>query len=190
MVKMGRILYEMEGVTPEIAKEAMARIAQAALDHPAGQPRIRVGSLTMKASELKELGVEELTRKAAELRENLFNLKIRRRAGTLEATSDVTKNKRDLARILTLLTQKTGSSKAQRRSAEKSKSASGPASRPAARRAPCTSSSRSCTCRTGRAWRGARPAPPPSSSSCWRGPRRCGTWDGRGLHSAAARSRS
>jgi len=81
----------------------------------------------MKASELNELGVEELTRKAAELRENLFNLKIRRRAGTLESTSDVTKNKRDLARILTLLTQKTGSSKAQRRSAEKSKSASGPA---------------------------------------------------------------
>ena len=38
----------------------------------------------MKASELNELGVEELTRKAAELRENLFNLKIRRRAGTLD----------------------------------------------------------------------------------------------------------
>ena len=73
----------------------------------------------MKASELKELGVEELTRKAAELRENLFNLKIRRRAGTLESTSDVIKNKRDLARILTLLTQKTGSSKAQRKSAQK-----------------------------------------------------------------------
>ncbi len=72
----------------------------------------------MKASELNELGVEELTRKAAELRENLFNLKIRRRAGTLESTSDVTKNKRDLARILTLLTQKTGSSKAQRKSAQ------------------------------------------------------------------------
>jgi large subunit ribosomal protein L29 len=69
----------------------------------------------MKASELKELGVEELTRKAAELRENLFNLKIRRRAGTLESVSDVTKNKRDLARVLTLLTQKQGNSKAQAR---------------------------------------------------------------------------
>jgi len=71
----------------------------------------------MKASELKELSVEELTRKAGELRENLFNLKIRRRAGTLESTADVTKNKRDLARILTLLTQKTGGSKAQRKAA-------------------------------------------------------------------------
>ena len=71
----------------------------------------------MKASELREQSVEELTRKAAELRENLFNLKIRRRAGTLESTADVTKNKRDLARILTLLTQKQGTSKAQRKAA-------------------------------------------------------------------------
>ena len=69
----------------------------------------------MKASELKDLSVDELTRKAGELRENLFNLKIRRRAGTLESVSDVTKNKRDLARILTLLTQKTNSSKASRK---------------------------------------------------------------------------
>ena len=73
----------------------------------------------MKAAELRDLSVEELTRKAGELRENLFNLKIRRRAGTLESVSDVTKNKRDLARILTLLTQKTGASKAQRKAAQK-----------------------------------------------------------------------
>ena len=79
----------------------------------------------MKASELKELSVEELTRKAAELSENLFNLKIRRRAGTLESTSDVTKNKRDLARILTLLTQKQGTSKAQKRASGQKPGASG-----------------------------------------------------------------
>ena len=72
----------------------------------------------MKAAELKDLSVEELNRKAGELRENLFNLKIRRRAGTLEAVSDVTKNKRDLARILTLLTLKTNSSKAARKAAK------------------------------------------------------------------------
>ena len=73
----------------------------------------------MKAAELRDLTVEELTREAGELRENLFNLKIRRRAGTLEAVSDVTKNKRDLARILTLLTQKNGNSKAARKTAPK-----------------------------------------------------------------------
>ena len=85
----------------------------------------------MKASELKDLSVEELTRKAGELRENLFNLKIRRRAGTLESTSDVTKNKRDLARILTLLTLKNGNSKAQRRSAQQQKGAPQTQPRPA-----------------------------------------------------------
>ncbi len=71
----------------------------------------------MKAVELKDLALEELTRRAGEIRENLFNLKIRRRAGTLDSTADVTKNKRDLARILTVLTQKNGSSKAQRHTA-------------------------------------------------------------------------
>ncbi len=71
----------------------------------------------MKATELKDLALEELTRRAGEIRENLFNLKIRRRAGTLDSTADVTKNKRDLARILTVLTQKNGNSKAQRHTA-------------------------------------------------------------------------
>jgi len=75
----------------------------------------------MKAAELKDLTVEELNRKAGELRENLFNLRIRRRAGTLESVSDLTKNRRDLARILTLLTQKTNTSKAQRKAAAQKK---------------------------------------------------------------------
>ena len=73
----------------------------------------------MKSAELKDLTPDDLTRRAGEIRENLFNLKIRRRAGTLESVSDVTKNKRDLARILTLLTQKTNSSKAAQRTAPK-----------------------------------------------------------------------
>jgi len=83
----------------------------------------------MKASELKDLSVDELTRKAGELRENLFNLKIRRRAGTLESVADVTKNKRDLARILTLLTQKNESSKAQRKAKAAPKKEEQPAAR-------------------------------------------------------------
>jgi large subunit ribosomal protein L29 len=75
----------------------------------------------MKATELKDLSHEELSRRAGEIRENLFNLKIRRRAGTLDSTADVTKNKRDLARVLTVLTQKQGNSKAQRHSAAPAK---------------------------------------------------------------------
>jgi len=60
----------------------------------------------MKATELKELSVEELSRKAAEMRENLFNLKIRHKSGQLTSSSDLGKNRRDLARVLTILTQK------------------------------------------------------------------------------------
>ena len=60
----------------------------------------------MKAAELKDLTVEELSRKAAEMRENLFNLKIRHAAGTLDSSADLGKQRRDLARVLTILNQK------------------------------------------------------------------------------------
>ncbi len=65
----------------------------------------------MKATELKELSVEELSRKAAEMRENLFNLKIRHKSGQLTASSDLGKNRRDLARVLTVLSQKQAAAK-------------------------------------------------------------------------------
>ena len=60
----------------------------------------------MKSAELKELSVEELGRKAAEMRENIFNLRIRHKAGTLTSTADLSKNKADLARVMTVITQK------------------------------------------------------------------------------------
>ena len=66
----------------------------------------------MKAAELKELSVEELNRKVTEMRENLFNLKIRLKSGTLTSTADLGKNKKDLARVLTVLTQKQMATKA------------------------------------------------------------------------------
>ncbi len=65
----------------------------------------------MKATELRELSVEELARKAAEMRENLFNLKIRHAAGTLDSSADLGKTKRDLARVMTVLTQKAADAK-------------------------------------------------------------------------------
>ena len=66
----------------------------------------------MKATELKELSVEELSRKAAEMRENIFNLTIRHKAGTLTSSADLGKTKRDLARVMTVLTQKKTPAKA------------------------------------------------------------------------------
>jgi large subunit ribosomal protein L29 len=67
----------------------------------------------MKAVELKDLPLEELTRKAAELRENVFNLRIRQAAGTLDSSADLGKERRDLARVLTVLNQKKAAGQAQ-----------------------------------------------------------------------------
>jgi large subunit ribosomal protein L29 len=60
----------------------------------------------MKAAELRDLPVEELDRRASEMRENIFNLRIRHAAGTLDSSADLSKHKRDLARVLTVLNEK------------------------------------------------------------------------------------
>lgn len=59
------------------------------------------------ATELKELTVEDLQRRAQELRESLFQDRLKLRTGTLDNPSERTKHRRDLARVLTVLTQKT-----------------------------------------------------------------------------------
>ena len=60
----------------------------------------------MKISEIKDLSADDLARRAAEMRENLFNLKIRLSAGNLDSSADIGKTKRDLARVMTVLNQK------------------------------------------------------------------------------------
>jgi len=60
----------------------------------------------MKAGELRDLPLDELTRRANEMRENIFNLRIRHAAGTLDSSADLSKHRRDLARVLTVLNQK------------------------------------------------------------------------------------
>jgi large subunit ribosomal protein L29 len=58
------------------------------------------------AEELMELTPEDLTRRAAELRETLFQDQLKRRTGSLDNPAERTTHRRDLARILTVLTQK------------------------------------------------------------------------------------
>ncbi len=59
-----------------------------------------------KSSELRDKSVDELEKLAAEKAENLFNLRIRRAAGTLESNADISTTRRDLARVKTILAQK------------------------------------------------------------------------------------
>jgi large subunit ribosomal protein L29 len=56
----------------------------------------------LKAKELKDLSDEELVKRLAESRENLFNLRFQMATGALDATSRLSLAKRDIARILTI----------------------------------------------------------------------------------------
>jgi large subunit ribosomal protein L29 len=56
----------------------------------------------LRGSELRELSDEELARRLAESREELFNLRFQRATGALENTARLGLAKRDVARILTV----------------------------------------------------------------------------------------
>jgi large subunit ribosomal protein L29 len=56
----------------------------------------------MKARDLRQLSDEELVRKIAESREELFNLRFQAATGALENTARLQLAKREIARILTI----------------------------------------------------------------------------------------
>ena len=58
------------------------------------------------AKELKDLTVDDLNRRAQELRGNLFQDQLKLKTGALDNPAERTTHKRDLARVLTVLTQK------------------------------------------------------------------------------------
>lgn len=60
----------------------------------------------MKASELKDLSVEELNSKAAELERELFNLKFQLHTGHLENTARIGQVRKDVSRVKTILSGK------------------------------------------------------------------------------------
>ena len=62
----------------------------------------------MKAAGMRDLSVEELDAKARELREELFNVRVKRSTGQLENTAKLKQLRRDVARVETVLTEKRG----------------------------------------------------------------------------------
>ncbi|MDK2848135.1 MAG: large subunit ribosomal protein [Desulfuromonadales bacterium] len=60
----------------------------------------------MKASELRDLTVEELEKKVEELNQELFNLKFQLATGQLENSARLPQTRRDIARVHTVLRQK------------------------------------------------------------------------------------
>ncbi|MGH3005954.1 MAG: 50S ribosomal protein L29 [Gaiellaceae bacterium] len=58
--------------------------------------------ICLKARELRELSDEELVKRLAESRENLFNLRFQLATGALDNSARVGLAKRDIARIMTI----------------------------------------------------------------------------------------
>jgi large subunit ribosomal protein L29 len=56
----------------------------------------------LRARELRDLSDEELVKRLAESRENLFNLRFQMATGALDNTARLSLAKRDIARILTI----------------------------------------------------------------------------------------
>ncbi|MDQ3841080.1 MAG: 50S ribosomal protein L29 [Actinomycetota bacterium] len=60
----------------------------------------------MKAAEVRELDVEELQRRVASTRRELFNLRFQHATGQLENTGQLKEVRKNIARLLTVLNQK------------------------------------------------------------------------------------
>ena len=59
----------------------------------------------MKASEIKDLSMEEMLRKLDDLKEELFNLRFQHETGQLENPQKMKQTKRDIARVKTFIKQ-------------------------------------------------------------------------------------
>jgi large subunit ribosomal protein L29 len=60
----------------------------------------------MKASELRELDVDELRQRERDLQDQLFRMRMQQALGQLDAPIKVRSTRRDLARVKTVLRQK------------------------------------------------------------------------------------
>jgi large subunit ribosomal protein L29 len=62
----------------------------------------------VKASELRDLGADELGAKEKELTDQLFKMRLQKSMGQLEVPEHIRTTRRDLARVKTVLRQKRG----------------------------------------------------------------------------------
>jgi large subunit ribosomal protein L29 len=66
----------------------------------------------MKVEEIRELGVDELRTREKELDDQLFRLRIQKSMGQLEAPAKVRGIRKDLARVKTILREKSAAEQA------------------------------------------------------------------------------
>ena len=61
----------------------------------------------MKANEIREMSVDELNVKLNDLKKDLFNLRFQNATNQLENPKRITEVRRDIARVKTVITEKT-----------------------------------------------------------------------------------
>ena len=61
----------------------------------------------MKASEIREMNVDDMHRKVSDLKEELFNLRFQHEIGQLENPQRIKQTKRDIARLETIVKEVT-----------------------------------------------------------------------------------
>jgi large subunit ribosomal protein L29 len=64
----------------------------------------------VKPSELRALSVDELAKKEADLRKELFNLRFQQATGEIENPMRIRAVRKNIARVLTIITEKSKSS--------------------------------------------------------------------------------
>ena len=62
----------------------------------------------MKIKEIKELSVDELQARNRELNQESFNLRLQQQTGQLEKPSQIREIRREIARVETVLSQRSG----------------------------------------------------------------------------------
>ena len=61
----------------------------------------------MKVVELRELTPDELVQRELELKRRLFNLRFQRASGELDNSAELTKTRKDIARVMTIIAERT-----------------------------------------------------------------------------------
>ena len=68
---------------------------------------LRTAVKRMKTNEIREMSVEELNVKLNDLKKDLFNLRFQNATNQLESPKRITEVRRDIARVKTVITEKT-----------------------------------------------------------------------------------
>ena len=107
-IKPGRVLFELSGVTEDVAREAMRlaihKLPMKAVSSSARQ--VRSDGEDRDRRRAARLDGDELDKKVTELKEELFTLRFQAATGQLESHGRLRAVRKDIARIYTVLQER------------------------------------------------------------------------------------